>query len=281
MSALREAAKAVLPPPVRERVVAYRADRRRVREHLELYGPAQPIDLAPLARLRSAPLDELADPARLERLLPELGLNDEHLDQFPPHLYPFCGTGLRHWQYPSQFAPYLAEVARHRVRSYLEIGTRHGGTFVLTVEYLRRFTELRRAVGIDIQPAAGLDAYAREHPFAEALTVSSREARFASLVRRGAPWDLVLIDGDHGEEAVRADYRLVRDHANMLVFHDIVSSAVPGVGIVWREAQEELAGAWTFHEFIAQYDEVQERHGEPFLGLGLAVRNHGREADGM
>jgi hypothetical protein len=31
------------------------------------------------------------------------------------------------------------ELASHRVENYLEIGVRHGGTFVITVEYLSRF----------------------------------------------------------------------------------------------------------------------------------------------
>src|SRR5687768_13466351 len=81
---------------------------------------ASPIDLSRVALLRDATLDELANPAELERLLPELGLNDEAIAEFPAELRARCGHGLRIWQYPAQFSKYLVQLSRLQVRSYLE-----------------------------------------------------------------------------------------------------------------------------------------------------------------
>jgi hypothetical protein len=64
-------------------------------------------------------LAELADPARLEALIPELGLNDEAIEEIPAHLHPWCDQGLRIWQYPRQFSRYLAALALRRISSYL------------------------------------------------------------------------------------------------------------------------------------------------------------------
>jgi len=65
----------------------------------------------------------------------------------PDELYQFCGRGLHYWQYPNQFSKYLVRLSQFKVESYLEIGVRHGGTFVITVEYLSRFHPLKCAIG--------------------------------------------------------------------------------------------------------------------------------------
>ncbi len=111
-----------------------------------------PIELERIALVRDRAPRELADAEQLARLLPALGLNDEGLHEFPAALHPHCGQGLRIWQYPIQFAPYLARLATLGVRSYLEIGIRHGGSFVATVEVLGRCHPLEAAWAIDIIP---------------------------------------------------------------------------------------------------------------------------------
>src|SRR5438552_14457625 len=100
------------------------------------------IDLERTTWIRDAPLQDLAQADKLEKLLLDLGLNDEGMDEFPSVLHPFCGLGLRIWQYPSQFSKYLVQLSGLQVRSYLEIGVRHGGSFVATVELLNRFFPL-------------------------------------------------------------------------------------------------------------------------------------------
>src|SRR5688500_19106050 len=82
----------------------------------------RPLDLERISQVRACSTEDLSDPVALEALIPRLGLNDEGLEEFPERLRPWCGEGLRIWQYPAQFAPYLASLVRLGVRSHLESG---------------------------------------------------------------------------------------------------------------------------------------------------------------
>ncbi len=227
-----------------------------------------PIELSRLALLRTCPRERLRDPVRLVPLLLELGLNDEGLDEYPVDLHPYCGQGLRIWQYPHQFGRYLAALSRLGITSYLELGVRHGGTFVATVEYLQRFTPLDHAVGVDIIPCTALDAYRRQYqPKAEFACLDTQKPAFTELLERHGRFDLVLIDSLHEAEHCRNEVRALHPYANMLAFHDIASDTYPDVATVWREVQ--ALGEYECFEFTDQYDSVQGR----FMGIGLAIRN--------
>jgi hypothetical protein len=204
-------------------------------------------------------------------LLAEVGLNDELQEQFPTRLHPFTGRGLRLWQLPNQFAPYLQEVASHGVRRYLEIGVRHGGSFVSTVEYLNRFIPLDEAVAVDIEPIPSLLPYPLAQPSVKLMQADTQTSEFEEWVARHGPFDLVLIDGLHTLEACRRDFESVRRSARLIAVHDIVNRFVPDVGLMWRDIQAAYADEFEFLEFVEQYDPVSD----PALrnmGIGLARR---------
>src|SRR5207237_4022789 len=119
-----------------------------------------------VALLREAAPADLARAEFMEALLPLLGLNDEGTSELPPELHAHLG-GLRIWQYPIQFGRYVAHLARLGVRSYLEIGLRHGGSFVATAEYLERFSPLAFAVGVDVIDSPSMAEYRRINPKAQ------------------------------------------------------------------------------------------------------------------
>ena len=223
------------------------------------------LDLGRVALLRDAAPDALSDPARLEALLMQLGLNDEALDELPPALRPHSGAGLRVWQYPIQFAPYLLQLSRLGVRSYLEIGIRHGGSFVATAEYLQRFQPLSFAVGVDVIPCPSMEDYRRHNPRAEFWCVNTRGPEFVARLDARGPVDLVFIDSHHEEDQCRRELELLAPRAAMLALHDIANVGCPGVGRVWRELRA-MADYHCF-EFVAQYPDLG-----PFMGIGLAVR---------
>ena len=260
---LMEIAKVYLPTPVQNHIRSYL---QRWRE------PAREIDLSYLRFIREAKREDLADPKWLESMLPRLGLNSEWLQQFPSSLYRYTGKGLRHWQYPNQFSKYLAQLAHCKIESYLEIGVRHGGTFAITVEYLNRFHPVKKALGVDIRPCPGLAEYKKTNPCVRFEVLDSQTPGFQQLVEAEGPFDLVLIDGDHSEEGCRRDFENLKHHARILVFHDIVSSPVPGVGKVWEEVKEREKDNFDFFEYTDQYDEVVNRRNETLLGIGVAVR---------
>jgi hypothetical protein len=234
---------------------------------------AREIDLARARLLRDADAERLLDPGYLEHdLIPALGLNDDQPQLYPPELRERAGDGLRSWQYPNQLAPYLVEIARRGVRRYLEIGVEHGGTFVLTTEYLRRFAELDLALAVDVIDVPSVRRLAAERPGVRFLRSNSRSRGFRRLLDEEPDFDLVLIDGDHVYEAVRADWETVRAHARMVAFHDIVDADSPGVAQLWSELREQHGGEYELLEFTAQYDEVVARTGGTRLGIGLAVK---------
>lgn len=270
---LRDGVAGVLPRRLREPLGS------RIR--LGRFNPAcslpEPLDLSPLAAVRTADADRLLDPAWLERLLASLGLSEDlgSRSLFPDELSPFLGTGLRQAQYPNQLAPYLVELAGRRIRSYLEIGAQHGGTFLLLSEYLRRTSGLERALAVDLYRVPAIADYRRAKPAVEvrAIRTSSASRRFRRLVEDEGPFDLVTIDADHSEEACRRDFEAVREHSRLIAFHDVVGSDTPGVVAVWDDAKRSYGGEFDFSEFVAQYPQVQAAHqGACFLGIGLAAR---------
>ncbi len=227
---------------------------------------ALPIELERRNLIRQLDREALADAARLEPLLAELGLNDEGLEEYPAFLHPHCGQGLRIWQLPNQFSRYLAALSRLGIESYLEIGVRHGGAFVATVEYLDRFRPLRFALAIDVIPSPSLVEYQRLRPGAEFIQINSQSPAFRRLLEERGEIDLVFIDSFHEEEQLRRELLGVQETANVLAFHDIVSQTYPGVGRVWREVRE--MENYVCQEFTDQYTTDGTSH----MGIGLAVR---------
>jgi hypothetical protein len=223
------------------------------------------IDLDRIHLIRERSLESLSRADDLEALFLELGLNDEGMDEFPPHLHPFCGTGLRIWQYPMQFGKYLAHVATLQVHSYLELGIRHGGSFVATVEILNRFFPLESAIGVDIIPCPSMAEYKTLNPRVEFCCLNTQSDDFSALINRIAPIDLVFIDSHHEETQCRLEFAAIRKSANIVAFHDVVNKSCPGVVRVWNEVK--TTGDYECFEFTDQYAGIG-----PHMGIGLAVR---------
>jgi hypothetical protein len=235
-------------------------------------GALEPIALGDVATavraIRSASLESLRNRDWLANwLLPHLGLNDEWEHEYPEPLRRFCGRGVKSWQFPHQFAGYLTYLADKQIGTYLEIGARHGGTFLITCEYLRRFTELRRMVAVDPFLGKVLASYRDIEPQVEYVAALSGSPAGRAAIG-GETWDHVLIDGDHAEAGCWADFLLVRDHARRVAFHDIVSSTNPGVVAVWNQIRAVTPARRVFAQ-TQQYAEIYRANGKPHMGLGV------------
>ena len=231
------------------------------------------IDLSYIKLIKEKDKEYLADAKNLEfELLPALGLNNESLQEFPEELYSFCGYGLLHWQYPNQFSKYLAQLSKFNIKTYLEIGVRHGGTFVLTVEYLEKFHSIEQATGVDIGYCPSIVEYKKLNPKIDFMMAYSQSPEFGEFIKNHPGLDLVLIDGNHKEAACRNDFEVIKNKANIVVFHDIVSDVCPGVGRVWRHVVDTYSGEYVFFEYTEQYDSVQKRTNQTYLGIGMAVK---------
>lgn len=264
MNAVKRALSLVLPTPVIDRI------RRIHRMQISL----KVIDLSRISLIREKSLEYLSDPQLLETdLLPRLGLNNEELTEFPEELYPYCGNGLFYWQYPSQFSKYLTLLSKYNIESYLEIGTRHGGTFVITVEYLQKFHPLKYSIGIDISKCPSLEKYATINSTAKFFRFDSQSTKFENFLAEFGTFDLVLVDGCHGMEACMHDFETIKNRANIIVFHDIISDSCPGVVKIWNQVKVLFPNAYKFYEFVEQYDSVRKRTGKRYLGIGVAIKN--------
>lgn len=241
------------------------------------YIPPAALELIPIgdsdiqsviSEVQTASLANLRNAAWLEHfLLPRLGLNNEALHEFPSELYPWCGYGVKSWQYPLQFSKYLVELSNRHISNYLEIGCRHGGTFIVTVEYLKRFNNLEVAIALDIAQSNIMASYAEADRLVSYHLASSLSQEGVALIQQ-RHWDLTLIDGDHSYAGCKGDYEAVRDHVKLIALHDIVSDVCPGVTQTWKEIKSVVPARRTF-EFTEQYAEVVNRTGNQFLGIGL------------
>ena len=229
------------------------------------------IDLSQLALITNSTINELTNTEWLEKkLLPSLGLNNEALYQMPEELYPYTGAGLLHWQYPKQFSKYLVLLSQLKLESYLEIGVRHGGTFVITIEYLQRFHRLERAVGLDRGYSPSVVTYSKQNKTAQFFQADTQTERFADMLKKEAWFDCILIDGNHDEEACRNDYEAVKNKAGIIVLHDMASDSCAGVQKLWKQIKQ--GDDVVCFEFAAQYESVVARTGQHFFGLGVAIK---------
>lgn len=229
--------------------------------------------VAAIAALTEA---QCTDIAFLENeFIPSLGLNDENLDEQPPELSASYGKGLYIWQYPNQLAAYLAWLARNVVgiTSYMEIGCRWGGMFILTSEWIRKNGgQLRTMTAIDpIEPSPLIKAYFKLLGQSSIQTIYVRDLSTSILVKemvdRIHP-DFVFIDGDHSLRGVLGDHMLVREHARIIAHHDVCSQACPDTTFLWESLKKLEILEFDFFDFIDQYPSCKGN----FLGIGVMKR---------
>jgi hypothetical protein len=280
--------KHVVRPLVPAGLIALNARRRREGERqLEIqrrqkFNSLKDIVSSTIAAIWALTDSQCADADFLENIfIPALGLNDECLHEQPPELSASFGKGLHIWQYPSQLAGYLVWLSRNaaHIESYLEIGCRWGGTFILISEWIRRTGGRLRAVTcVDpIEPTPFIEAYfdliRKQSPAVQSpiqgtyLCEFSTSATVRRAVDRIRP-DFVFIDGDHSLRGALADHLLVRDYARIIVHHDVYSQACPDTTFLWETLRRLESHEFDFVEFVNQYSSVAGQ----FLGIGVMKR---------
>jgi hypothetical protein len=213
--------------------------------------------------------------------IPSLGLNDENLHEQPVELSQNFGKGLHIWQYPSQLAAYLVWLSKNvaEVKSYMEIGCRWGGMFILVSEWIRKNgAQLRAVTAVDpIKPTPFIEAYfdlLKDRSFKDQSPIQatylcdfSNSSAVADAVEVIRP-DFIFVDGDHGLRGALADHMLVRKNAKIIVHHDVCSQACPDTTFLWKTLKQLEASEFECFDFVSQYQSVSGS----FLGIGAMRR---------
>jgi cephalosporin hydroxylase len=227
------------------------------------------MDLVRVNLIRESNLDDLKDTNYIEALIIKLGFNTEILHE-QPGIVKENGGGLLIWQYPNQFSKYLCLLNKLNITSYIEIGCRWGGTFVLTTEYLNRFNNLNKSIAVDIIDSP-VQEYCNLNTNTHFIRANSQSYEFKEYMNNNY-FDLVFIDGDHSYEGVKNDYEISKNSGKIFVFHDIINAACPGVVQFWNELKSVCNEVYDFYEFTEQYSDVWETTKQTFLGIGVAVK---------
>jgi hypothetical protein len=167
-----------------------------------------------------AAIKNFSDTGEVERAVIALGLNDESLREQPVELREHFGKGLHLWQYPIQLGKYLSWLATHAadITSYVEIGSRWGGTLIAVCETLRRNCKgcLTRILAVDPVGETPLLAEYRAYLATQTHTGStvlefykglSSAPEFKRQMLYTNP-SCVFIDGDHRYMAALEDHEL-------------------------------------------------------------------------
>jgi hypothetical protein len=205
-----------------------------------------------------------------QQFIPSLGLNDETLTEQPPEFSASFGKGLHIWQYPNQLAAYLVWLAKNvdGITSYMEIGCRWGGTFILVSEWIRKNGgRLHSITAVDpLEMSPLIQAYfdllrghaAAGHPPVEATYFCDLSTSLAvrEAVERICP-GLVFIDGNHELRGALSDHMLVRPYTRIIVHHDVCSQSCLDTAFLWETLKKLEAHEFDFVEFVDQYPSVK------------------------
>ena len=208
----------------------------------------------------------------IEEILPTFGMNDESLDEMPEIFKPFFGWGIKFWQYPNQFSKLLSFFKDKEINSYLELGVRWGGTFILINEFLMKYNPLLEAHCIDLIPASEIlhtyqTKYKKQRFWYHQMETTS-PFFFVNLeggdnITIQKKIDLIFIDACHAYSCIIRDYHTsLMLGPKYIMFHDIANVNTRGAKIAWQEIKKNHKKSY---EFVDQYDGMNGK----YLGLGL------------
>lgn len=142
-------------------------------------------------------------------------------------------SGRRPSQNEAELSGFLRLLQDRGVRSYLEVGARHGDTFH---HLLSNLPVGSKGVAVDLPGGlwgtdksrkhlekAVRDLKARGYKASCLFGDSQTDATKRLIVGRG-PYDAALLDGDHTYKGVSRDWQLYRNIAPIIAFHDIVGT---------------------------------------------------------
>lgn len=178
-------------------------------------------------------------------------------------------SGLKSSQSEFELSSMVEFFKKHDVRKYLEIGARHGDTFVYVMQAL---DDHKYLLGIAVDLPGGLWGKSssqeylkkavyelnKENIHVACFLGSSQDEAIINKIIRCGPYDAILIDGDHTYQGVSIDFENFKDFAPIICFHDIVGynekERVYGNAVevpkFWAELKEGYKDQYEFFEFV-------------------------------
>lgn len=142
-------------------------------------------------------------------------------------------------QNPKEFNLFLDKIEELQIESILEIGVFRGGTLA---QFGQRFPYCT-IIGVDPNPQ--IERWAPEWGginLVIGLSQSPDIRREVISRNDNRPFDIIWIDGDHKEEAVRADWEFAKNNCRKVVaFHDIIDSNNEMIEVyrLWNELEAD------------------------------------------
>jgi cephalosporin hydroxylase len=180
-------------------------------------------------------------------------------------------------QDPIEFAEFIILLKREGVKSYLEIGCKHGGSlWRIASEVLPKGS---RVVAVDLPH--GDQSFKESRPHLEACVKrlrkglgldarlflgDSTDPKIIQAVRELGPFDACLIDANHTELFVRADWANYGPLARIVAFHDIAHVVQPKP----PKMPIEVFKVWA--ELKDQFRNVEIKHSQGCNGFGVLWR---------
>lgn len=187
-----------------------------------------------------------------------------------------CETNML--QDPTEFNRFLTLIREQQVRSYLEIGSKHGGSFWRISNSLPKGS---RVVSVDLphgdtsfkESKPNLEACVKELSErgydAHLFIGDSTDPRIVAEVSKLGPFDLVFIDANHTEPYIWKDWSNYGPMAKMVAFHDISH--------VWLEHKDskkmpiEVPKVW--RQLKREYEHAEIRCDPHYNGIGVLWRD--------
>ena len=156
-----------------------------------------------------------------------------------------------------EFNRFLTFIREQQVRSYLEIGSKNGGSFWRISNALPRGSKV---VSVDLPHGdtsfketeqhlkACVDELVRRGYKATLVIGDSTDEKIVERVRKMSPFDLIFIDANHTETYVWRDWENYGPMGKLVAFHDIGHIMLPHkptnklpieVGKVWKQLRRE------------------------------------------
>lgn len=159
-------------------------------------------------------------------------------------------------QDPAELVQFARLVVLEKVRSYLEIGSKFGGSLWHVASAMAATGDRRRLVSVDLSGGNDLQqciVKLRKLGYEAHLIVGdSTDPKVVEQARELGPYDLCLIDGNHAEAFVRQDWANYGPMARVVAFHDIAWDQGDRPPKPWKievpKVWNEIKGEFRHHE---------------------------------